>query len=191
MSSSNRYLQFQSPFQGRKGFTLYEESPRDGRLEAVKHRKTHKVMRKGQKNIEGLLLFPAWPTRRGLCAEWTDEAITLYIIKQGIVDRSTPIQVSDPNFSASISERGLYRTFRFSNGEQTFTFRDFTGRLISPQRTAYEIYPPNDFSPFARLIRVTQRPEALAKLRLDMERGYFDYGRWAAEKHPDQSEQYA
>lgn len=179
MAEGLTLLQFQSPWQGRAGFARYHLDTETGELSPARNAKTKKLLRKGQKNIDGLVLFPSWPTRNGLVVTPGETGLQLRAVKRGQFDPKTPaIQTSDPAYRNQIAERGLYRNFAFSDGTQTIRFSDLSARLITSHRTAYEVFPTPDFSPFARLISVINDPDAHAKLVSDLNAGRFDYPCW-------------
>lgn len=176
-------LQFQSPWQGRAGFARHHLDTETGVLTPARRAKTKKLLRKGQKNIDGFVLFPSWPTRQGLVVTPTTDGLCLTTVRGGRIDPNVrAIHTSDANYSDKIAERGLYRRFSFSNGEETIGFSDLSARLVTSHRTAYEIFPTADFSPFARLIRIIGDPDAHAKLVNDLNAGRFDYPRWSETK---------
>jgi hypothetical protein len=180
MSEDLTLLQFQSPWQGRAGFARYHLDQETGTLTPARNAKTKKLLRKGQKGIDGFVLFPSWPTRKGLIVTPDANGLCLKPVVRGQVDvAAEPIKTSDPAYSNVISERGLYRKFSFSDGSQTLRFSDLSARLVSSHRTAYEIFPTPDFSPFARLIRIINDQDAHAKLVSDLNEGRFDYPSWS------------
>lgn len=183
MTEDLTLLQFQSPWQGRAGFARYHLDINTGELTKARNAKTKKLLRKGQKNIDGLVLFPSWPTRNGLVVTPGETGLQLRRVKRGQVEPlSQAIQTSDPAFHGQIAERGLYRNFAFSDGNKTIRFSDLSARLVSSHRTAYEVFPMPDFSPFARLIRMIDTPDAHAKLVSDLNAGRFDYPCWSDAK---------
>ncbi|MEM9600551.1 MAG: hypothetical protein AAF926_05980 [Pseudomonadota bacterium] len=89
-----------------------------------------------------------------------------------------PIDVLDDSFRTEIRERLLYRTFLFADSRHTLVFRDMEGRLLGPQRTAFDIFPMEDFSPFSRLIQILSNPVSRMSLILDMQAHRLDYPKW-------------
>ncbi|MGJ8560464.1 MAG: hypothetical protein ACSHX3_09530 [Litorimonas sp.] len=180
MADGLTLLQFQSPWQGRAGFARHHLDEETGVLSPARRAKTKKLLRKGQKGIDGVVLFPTWPTRKGLIVTPTEDGLCLRAVAKGKIDPAAqPIYTSDPAYSNVISERGLYRKFSFSNGHKTIHFSDLSARLVSSHRTAYEVFPTPDFSPFARLIGIINDPDAHAKLVSDLNAGRFDYPSWS------------
>jgi hypothetical protein len=180
MSDDLTFLQFQSPWQGRTGFERFNLDMVTGDMTSAKNAKTKKLMRKGQKNIDGLVLFPTWPTKNGLIVMADENSLRLTEIKDGHVEvDSDPILTSDPAFKSQISERLLYRKFSFSNAARTIRFSDLSARLMTSSRTAYEVFPTPDFSPFARLLGIINHEESHQKLIADLHKGRFDYPSWS------------
>lgn len=176
-------LQFQSPWQGRAGFARHHVDTDTGVLTPARKAKTKKLLRKGQKNIDGLVLFPSWPTRQGLIVTPTTDGLCLTAVRGGRIDPNVrAIHTADADYQDTVSERGLYRRFSFTNGEETIRFSDLSARLVTSHRTAYEIFPTADFSPFARLIHIISDPDAQAKLVRDLNAGHFDYPCWSDTK---------
>lgn len=183
MTEDLTLLQFQSPWQGRAGFARYHLDTNTGELSKARNAKTKKLLRKGQKNIDGLVLFPSWPTRNGLIVTPGETGLQLRAVKGGRFDpTSHAIQTSDAAYRNQIAERGLYRNFAFSDGDKTIRFSDLSARLVSSHRTAYEVFPTPDFSPFARLIGIINDADAHAKLVRDLNAGQFDYPCWSDTK---------
>lgn len=183
MTEGLTLLQFQSPWQGRAGFARYHLDAETGELSTARNAKTKKLLRKGQKNIDGLVLFPSWPTRNGLVVTPGETGLQLRCVKRGQVEPlSLAIQTSDAAYHNHIAERGLYRNFSFSDGSRTIRFSDLSARLVSSHRTAYEVFPTPDFSPFARLIGIINDADAHAKLVSDLNAGRFDYPCWGKVK---------
>jgi hypothetical protein len=179
MAQSLTLLQFQSPWQGRTGFARYHVDTDTGTLSPARKAKTKKLLRKGQKNIDGLVLFPSWPTRKGLIVTPTTEGLCLTAVRRGRIDpNARAIHTADVDYHDAIAERGLYRRFTFSNGVETIEFSDLSARLVSSHRTAYEIFPTADFSPFARLASIIRNPDSHSKLIRDLNAGLFDYPCW-------------
>jgi hypothetical protein len=183
MAQSLTLLQFQSPWQGRTGFARYHVDTDTGTLSPARKAKTKKLLRKGQKNIDGLVLFPSWPTRQGLIVTPTTEGLCLTAVRRGRIDpNARAIHTADADYHDAIAERALYRRFSFSNGDETIRFSDLSARLVTSHRTAYEVFPTKDFSPFARLIDIIGNPDAHAKLVSDLNAGHFDYPCWSESK---------
>ncbi|GHA85896.1 hypothetical protein GCM10009069_06380 [Algimonas arctica] len=183
MTDTITLLQFKSPWQGRSGFARYNQNTVTGELTPARKAKTKKLLRKGQKNTDGLILFPTWPTRKGLVVTADETGLQLTQVVRGRPDQSSaPISTADPAFRSEIAERLLYRSFTFSDGTTEMNFSDLSARLVGAQRTAYEVFPTPDFSPFARLIGIINNPDAHAKLVSDLNAGRFDYPRWGETK---------
>lgn len=183
MTDTITLLQFKSPWQGRSGFARYHQDVVTGELTQARRAKTKKLLRKGQKNTDGLILFPTWPTRKGLVVTAGDAGLQLTQVVRGRPDLSSAsISTADPAFRSDIAERLLYRNFTFDDGTTEMSFSDLSARLVGSQRTAYEVFPTPNFSPFARLIRIIENPDAHAKLVSDLNAGRFDYPRWGIKK---------
>lgn len=183
MTEALTLLQFQSPWQGRAGFARHHLDTHTGELSPARRAKTKKLLRKGQKGLDGLVMFPSWPTRNGLIATPEGTGLRLQRVTREGVDMSGPsIHTSDPAFQTAVAERGLYRTFTFTDGTTRLRFSDLSARLVSSNRTAYEVFPTPDFSPFARLIRIIEDTEMQAKLVSDLQAGHFDYPCWSNRK---------
>jgi len=180
MSNALTFLQFQSPWQGRAGFSRYHLDRFSGELISARNAKTKKLLRKGQTGIDGLVLLPTWPTQNGLIVTPSEAGLCLTEIKKGHVDSDAdPIETSSPAFRSQISERLLYRAFSFSDDTRTLRFADLSARLMTSQRTAYEVFPTPDFSPFARLISIINHADSHQKLVSDLNNGRFDYPSWS------------
>lgn len=180
MKDTLTLLQFKSPWQGRSGFDRYNMDVATGTLTQTRRAKTKKLLRKGQKNIDGLILFPTWPTRKGLVVTADGNCLNLTEVVRGRPDlASDPICTTDPDFRSEIVERLLYRNFTFSDGLTQMNFSDLSARLVAAQRTPYEVFPTPDFSPFARLAGIIANKDAHAKLISDLNKGRFDYPRWS------------
>jgi len=180
MTDTLTLLQFKSPRQGRSGFARYHMDEASGAMTPAKDAKSKKLLRKGQKGIDGLVLFPTWATRKGLVVTAGTDDLRLTEICRGRPDlTSAPIHTSDAAFQSGVAERLLYRNFTFSDGSTTMSFSDLSARLVSAERTAFEVFPTPDFSPFARLARILTNPAAHAKLVNDLNKGRFDYPCWS------------
>ncbi|WP_298919007.1 hypothetical protein [uncultured Algimonas sp.] len=179
MSHSNRTLvQFMSPWQGRLGFKRYRIAP-DGQLSPHKPVKCKKMIRKAASAIDGLLLRPAWPTRRALCLVADKGAARLLNATGGRLDTDGPVlSLDDPSLRITVADRLLYRRFGFSTDDGTLSYRDMAGRLIGPQRMALDVFPEEDFSPFARLAGILRDERSRTKLLSGLAQRRFDYSRW-------------
>lgn len=173
-------LQFQSPWQGRKGFRRYALDLSTGQLEPSKRVKPKKLMKKGKGGIDGLILKPAWPTTRSLCVLPHDDSLRLHEVSNGRMDPEGGfIDLSDPAYRGDIAERLAFRSFTFADAHNRIRFSDLEGRLFGPTRTPFEIFPTTDFSPFARLVRILDAPAARRKLIEDLKDCRFDYPDWS------------
>lgn len=151
----------------------------DGTMSRIKDAKTKKVLRKSVKNVDGLFLKPVWPSNRGLILVSHEGDQRLYEVRgRQITPGSKGIDLDDPQFEMKIQERGLYRRYVFTDGSETYVFRDFEARLIGPQRAAWDIFPENDFSSFAKLISILDNDELRTKLFTDFDRHRFKYSKW-------------
>lgn len=183
MTDTITLLQFKSPWQGQSGFARYHQDVATGALTPARRAKPKKLLRRGQKNTDGLILLPTWPTRKGLLVTADETGLQLTQIVRGRPDLSSdPISTADPAFRSAIAERFLYRRFTFADDATEMNFSDLSARLVSAQRTAYEVFPTPDFSPFARLIKIIETPDAHAKLVRDLNAGRFDYPCWGNKK---------
>ena len=179
MSETFSLIRFQSSWQGRNGFDLYTLEGATGRILPSGSVKTRKMLKKGKGGVDGIILQPAWPTTRRLCVRLSGETLHLSEVVGNRIDYTVdPIDIGDSSFRTKISERGLYRTFTFANDAQKIVFSDMEGRLLGPERTAFDIFPATDFSPFARLIRMIDDPLAQRKLIEDLKRHRFEYPDW-------------
>lgn len=178
MSEPAILVQFLPPWRSLSGLRRFKLHA-DGRLVPYKAVKPRKALSKGPKNIDGLLLRPSWPTRRGLALICTSAGTHLHALDgQCIAPDSNPIDINDPTLVMKTAERGLYRRFSFETSVQSLVYRDFAGRLVGPQRKAYETFPDTDFSPFARLMMMLEDPALRKTLLADLAKHRFKYSHW-------------
>jgi hypothetical protein len=179
MSQTYKIIQFSAPWQGRSGFRRFDLDLETARLSPSKPVKCRKMLRKAVKDIDGMLLRPVWPTRKGLILLNLPEGLKLFSVAgHRIVDPDSPISIDRPDFRCDVTERLIFRKFRFVTDDATLIFQDLSGRLVGPERVATEIFPEEDFSPFARLIHILTDENARDKLLSDLERRRFKYTRW-------------
>lgn len=179
MTNTLNIIQFQSPWQGRLGFKRYAFDPASSVLSPSKAIRCEKLMRKAARKVDGLLLRPSWPTRHALCLIHDADDTRLFKVVGHQVDRTGPsLSIDDPDFTMDVAERILYRRFTFRSGDVSFTYRDMAGRLMGPQRVATQIFPDDDFSPFARLVGMLRDDRCRDKLLSDLDRRRFKYSRW-------------
>lgn len=179
MTESLTLLQFQSPWQGRAGFARFTLDPTTGQVAESKSIKVKKMLKKGKGGIDGLILQPAWPTNRHLCVLPSENTLHLHQVVGGQIDFNVdPIDICDPSYKGTIKERLLYRSFAFETDSNRIVFSDLEGRLLGPERTAFDIFPTTDFSPFARLVRMIDDPQARQKLIEDLQNHRFEYPDW-------------
>lgn len=151
----------------------------DMTMTRIKDAKKKKVARKAVKNVDGLFLKPVWPSNRGLILVSHDGEQRLYETRgRQVTPGSKGIDLNDPRFEMKIQERGVYRRYCFTHGSETYIFRDFAARLIGPQRAAWDVFPENDFSSFAKLISILENDELRTKLFTDFDRHRFKYSKW-------------
>ena len=178
MTPTITLVQFLPPWRSLSGVRRYQLNS-DGSMTRVKDAKRKKVLRKAVKHVDGLFLKPVWPSDRGLILISHEGDQRLYETRgRKITPGTKGIDLDDPNFEMGIQERGLYRRYCFTNGEETYVFRDFSARLIGPQRAAWDIFPEDDFSAFARLINILETDELREKLLTDFDRHRFKYSKW-------------
>lgn len=179
MSKKTTLVQFLAPWQGQSGFKRYALSPESKTLKPFKSIRREKMLRKAAKKVDGLLLRGTWPSSRAMILIRDENGVRLGSVSGNHIDGSeSMIDIEDPTFEMKIVERILYRKFIFKTATRTLTFADFAGRLIGPYRVATEVFPPDDFSPFARLIAILRNPEHKRTFVADLERRRFKYSRW-------------
>ena len=180
MSTHITLLQFLPPWRSISGVARYRFNS-DLELRRTKKLKARKAWNKTAKNIDGLVLRPIWPSRKSLVLANLDGQKYLFEMNgETASPGTTGINIDDPSFQMQILERGLYRRFVFSNDQETYIFRDLSGRLIGPQRTAFEVFPEDDFSAFARLIGILRDSKLRKTLFNDFGRHRFKYSKWIA-----------
>lgn len=187
MTQTKTLMVFQSPWQGRRGFSRFDMDMGSGQLTPRKTVKVDRLMKKPKGGVDGLLLRPAWPTRRGLCVLSSGDSLQLREVVRGQVQlASTPLDSTSASFAATVSECLAFRRFAFTEGAQTLAFSDLESRLLGPQRTAFDIFPTTDFSPLAQLVRIVRSPALHAKLVADLADHRFDYPAWVdvTSSHP-------
>ena len=179
MNRHFKIVQFLAPWRGRSGFNRFQLDLDNALISPLKPIKCRKMLDKSVKQTDGLLLRPVWPSRKGLVVVNLPEGLKLFPIHgTQILNADTPMDANDPTLRLKVDERLLYRRFEFQTNDMTLVYRDMAGRLVGPQRLATQIFPDEDFSPFARLISMLADEGAKQTLLSDLNRRRFKYSRW-------------
>lgn len=179
MTTTLSFVEFLSPWQGRNGFKRLELESDARTVSTLKKYKLRKLVKKPVQDIDGIVLKAIWPTFRSVCLLRRNDSFAFVQMSRGKIDPFAPeIDLNDPSFSATVTERVFYRTFSFRTDQGELVFRDFAGRLIGPQKASPDMFRELGFSAFDRLVAILNDESDRKKLILDLSKRRFKYSRW-------------